>query len=76
MQKEEIQFLLKAKQIYIYNWYDLYVQLLLHQKLFLILEMNGHGFFIWSAYGVWFVLLILLLFKVLLHSLLKLAGHH
>ncbi len=34
-------------------------------ELFLILEMNGHGFFIWSAYGVWFVLLILLFFKVL-----------
>ena len=37
-------------------------------ELFLILEMNGHGFFIWSAYGVWFVLLILLLFKVLLRK--------
>ena len=37
-------------------------------ELFLILEMNGHGFFIWSAYGVWFVLLILLLLKVLLRK--------
>ena len=37
-------------------------------ELFLILEMNGHGFFIWSAYGVWFVLLILLFFKVLLRK--------
>ncbi len=36
--------------------------------LFLILEMNGHGFFIWSAYGVWFVLLILLFLKVLLRK--------
>ena len=36
--------------------------------LFLILEMNGHGFFIWSAYGAWFVLLILLFFKVLLRK--------
>ena len=37
-------------------------------ELFLILEMNGQGFFIWSAYGVWFVLLILLFFKVLLRK--------
>ena len=37
-------------------------------ELFLIFEMNGHGFFIWSAYGVWFVLLILLLLKVLLRK--------
>ncbi len=37
-------------------------------ELFLIFEMNGHGFFIWSAYGVWFVLLILLFFKVLLRK--------
>ena len=37
-------------------------------ELFLILEMNGQGFFIWSAYGVWFVLLILLFFKVLLRQ--------
>ena len=37
-------------------------------ELFLILEMNGHGFFIWSAYGAWFVLLILLFFKVLLRK--------
>ena len=35
-------------------------------ELFLIFEMNGHGFFIWSAYGVWFVLLILLFLKVFL----------
>ena len=33
-------------------------------EIFLIFEMNGHGFFIWSAYGVWFVLLILLFLKV------------
>ena len=38
------------------------------RELFLILEMNGHGFFIWSAYGIWFVLLILLFFKVLLRK--------
>ena len=37
-------------------------------ELFLIFEMNGHGFFIWSAYGIWFVLLILLFFKVLLRK--------
>ena len=37
-------------------------------ELFLIFEMNGHGFFIWSAYGAWFVLLILLFFKVLLRK--------
>ncbi len=33
-------------------------------ELFLIFEMNGHGFFIWSAYGVWFVLLVILFLKV------------
>ena len=37
-------------------------------ELFLIFEMNGHGFFIWSAYGVWFVLLTLLFLKVLLRK--------
>ena len=37
-------------------------------ELLLKFEMNGHGFFIWSAYGVWFVLLILLFFKVLLRK--------
>ena len=37
-------------------------------KFLIALEMNGHGFFIWSAYGVWFVLLILLFFKVLLRK--------
>ncbi len=37
-------------------------------ELFLIFQMNGHGFFIWSAYGVWFVLLILLFLKVLLRK--------
>ena len=36
--------------------------------IFLIFEMNGHGFFIWSAYGVWFVLLMLLFLKVLLRK--------
>ena len=37
-------------------------------EFFLIFEMNGHGFFIWSAYGVWFVWLILLFLKVLLRK--------
>ena len=37
-------------------------------ELFSIFVMNGHGFFIWSAYGVWFVLLILLFLKVLLRK--------
>ena len=37
-------------------------------EVFLIFEMNGHSFFIWSAYGVWFVLLILLFLKVLLRK--------
>ena len=37
-------------------------------ELFLIFKMNGHGFFIWSAYAVWFVLLILLFLKVLLRK--------
>ena len=36
--------------------------------LFLIFEMNGHGFFIWSAYGMWFVLLILLFLKTLIRK--------
>ena len=35
---------------------------------FSIFVMNGHGFFIWSAYGVWFVLLILLFLKVFLRK--------
>ena len=37
-------------------------------EIFLIFEMNGHSFFIWSAYGVWFVLLMLLFLKVLLRK--------
>jgi heme exporter protein CcmD len=37
-------------------------------ELFLIFEMKGYGFFIWSAYGVWFVLLILLFLKVLIRK--------
>jgi len=37
-------------------------------EFFLIFEMNGHGFFIWSAYGMWFVLLILLFLKDLLRK--------
>ena len=37
-------------------------------EIFLIFEMNGHGFFVWSAYGVWFVLLILLFLKVFLRK--------
>ena len=37
-------------------------------EVFLIFEMSGHSFFIWSAYGVWFVLLILLFLKVLLRK--------
>ena len=34
----------------------------------LILNMNEHSFFIWSAYGVWLVLLVLLFLKVLLRK--------
>ena len=37
-------------------------------ELLFIFEMNGHGFFIWSAYAVWSVLLILLFLKVLLRK--------
>ena len=37
-------------------------------EIFLIFEMNGHDFFIWSAYGVWFVLLMLLFLKVILRK--------
>ncbi len=34
----------------------------------LIFNMNEHSFFIWSAYGVWLVLLVLLFLKVLLRK--------
>ena len=37
-------------------------------ELFSIFEMKGHGFFIWSAYGIWFVLLVLLFLKVFLRK--------
>ena len=37
-------------------------------EFLLIFEMNGHDFFIWSSYAVWFVLLILLFLKVLLRK--------
>ena len=37
-------------------------------KFLTVLEMNGHGFFIWSAYGVWFVLIVLLIIKVFLRK--------
>jgi len=37
-------------------------------KFLVVLEMNGHGFFIWSAYGVWFVLIVLLIIKVFLRK--------
>ena len=37
-------------------------------ELLFIFEMNGHGFFIWSAYAAWFVLLVLLFLKVLLRK--------
>ncbi len=37
-------------------------------KFLIVLEMNGHGFFIWSAYAAWFVLLVLLFLKVLLRK--------
>ena len=37
-------------------------------ELFLIFEMKGYGFFIWSAYGVWFVLIILLFLKVFIRK--------
>ena len=31
-------------------------------------DMNGYGFFIWSAYSVWLFLLILLIFNVILRK--------
>ena len=31
-------------------------------------DMDGHGFFIWSAYSVWLFLLILLIFNVILRK--------
>ena len=38
------------------------------KELLSLFSMNGYGFFIWSAYGVWFVLLVLLFLKVYLRK--------
>ena len=35
------------------------------KKIYLFLEMDGYGFFVWSAYAFWFFFLILLIFKVI-----------
>ena len=37
-------------------------------EFLLVFERNEHSFFIWSAYGVWLVLLVLLFLKVLLRK--------
>ena len=37
-------------------------------ELSIFLDMNGYGFFIWSAYSVWLFLLILLIFNVILRK--------
>ena len=37
-------------------------------EFLLVFKMNEHSFFIWSAYGVWFVLLVLLFLKVSLRK--------
>ena len=29
------------------------------------LDMNGYSFYIWTAYGIWFFLLLLLIIKVI-----------
>ncbi|MAJ24257.1 MAG: heme exporter protein CcmD [Rickettsiales bacterium] len=42
--------------------------MVLLNKINLFLEMNGYGFFIWSSYIVWFILLLLLTVKVILRK--------
>ena len=37
-------------------------------KFSLFFNMDGYGFFIWSAYSVWLFLLILLIFNVILRK--------
>ena len=37
-------------------------------EFFIFFDMNGYGFFIWSAYLVWLFLLILLIFNVILRK--------
>ena len=34
-------------------------------EFFIFFDMDGYGFFIWSAYSVWLFLLILLIFNVI-----------
>ena len=35
------------------------------KKIYLFLDMDGYGFFVWSAYAFWFFILILLIVKVI-----------
>ena len=37
-------------------------------EFFIFFDMDGYGFFIWSAYSVWLFLLILLIFNVILRK--------
>ena len=35
---------------------------------FRFIDMNGYGFFIWTAYAVWLFLLVVLILKVILRK--------
>ena len=37
-------------------------------EFYIFFDMDGYGFFIWSAYSVWLFLLILLIFNVILRK--------
>ena len=37
-------------------------------EIILFFDMNGHSFFIWSAYAVWLFLLVLIFLKVILRK--------
>ena len=35
------------------------------EKFYKYLSMDGYSFYIWTAYGIWFLLLLLLIIKVI-----------
>ena len=35
------------------------------EKIILYLNMDGYSFYVWSSYGLWFFLLLLLITKIL-----------
>ena len=41
---------------------------MLIKKIIIFLEMNGYAFYIWAAYAVWLILLLLITFKVILRK--------